>query len=630
MSQTPDFQLPELTLALPSLGNITSDIRLLTLLPAHPSEHIRCTLCVTSIEAERLIYKALSYTWGDMSGQRVIECNGYRALVGRNHFSALSRLRDTRSPITLWTDALCINQSTTGEAITEREKQVQMMDKIYSRAELVYVDLGEDPPEIDLILQLLQKFDVVLAELRPGMDKTRKIFKSHILPSVEDPTWPHVVQFMRRPWFSRVWVMQEFILAKNVQVLVGSRRLDNKFLYWLMLASLYFMSRIDGIPSDFTTNLEFYKSHTRLSSQLGPGSRNLVLLLESRRLQQNGDVGDRDFSSLLSRSKTYEATDKRDRAYALLGLTEDLDSSKFTVNYKETVDEVGRRVSRYLLVESDMREWVGRGALYCSVGVHGTGPSWAYDLAGLVQSDVLLAQVTERGSSDVFQACLGHGKLDAFVSGPRLTVTGFVLGSISELTKPLLLADVVHGTFGRDMVNWILEAVRLAAHIQKHSSQCIDMPAFWTTAFAECYVKSWGKVERTDTYPEFDQQIEDFNASINLLQKHLGDVGKVEDLENQPDFLLPLLTKFGPVMSMIGSTALGRRLAYTSNGMMALVVGEAQAGDMLSIFHNTPLPFVLRKEQENFRLVGTCYIHDMMDGEVFESGKWKAQRIVLC
>ena len=500
MSQTPDFQLPELTLALPPLGNITSDIRLLTLLPAHPNEHIRCRLCVTSIKAESLIYKALSYTWGDVSGQRVIECNGYRALVGRNLFSALSRLRDTRSPITLWTDALCINQSTTGEAITEREKQVQMMDKIYSRAELVYVDLGEDPPEIDLILQLLRKFDVVLAELRPGMDKTRKIFKSHILPSVEEPTWPHVVQFMRRPWFSRVWVIQEFILAKNVQVLVGSRRLDHRFLQWLVLASLYFRSRIDTIPSDFTTNLEFYKSYIHLRSQLDPWSRNLTNLLESRRLQQNGDIDNRDFLSLLSRSKTYEATDKRDRAYALLGLTEDLDSRKFPVNYNETVDEVARRVSRYLLVESDMREWDGRGALYCSVGVQGTGPSWAYDLAGLVQRDALLAQVSERGRSDVFQACLGYGELDAFVSGPRLTVTGFVLGSISELTKPLLLAAVGHGTSGRDMLNWILEAGRWADYIQKHSNQSIDMLAFWTTAFAGCYLKSWGQVERSDAY----------------------------------------------------------------------------------------------------------------------------------
>lgn len=217
-------------LALPPLGNNTSDIRLLTLLPAHPSEHIRCTLYVTSIQAKSLTYKALSYTWGDVLGQRVIECNGYRALIGRNLHSALSRLRDTRSPITLWTDALCINQSAEDEAVAEREKQVQMMDKIFSRAELVYVDLGEDVPEMELILQLLRKFDVIPEEVCTDKDKALKAFESHILLSIEDPTWPHVVRFMTRPWFSRVWVMQEFILARDIQVLVGSRRLDHRFL----------------------------------------------------------------------------------------------------------------------------------------------------------------------------------------------------------------------------------------------------------------------------------------------------------------------------------------------------------------------------------------------------------------
>lgn len=358
----------------------------------------------------------------------------------------------------------------------------------------------------------------------------------------------------------------------------------------------------------------------RLRSLLDPGLGNLANLLDGRRLQQNADIEYRDFSMLLNRSRTYEATDKRDRAYALLGLTEDLDSGKFPVSYNETVDEVGQRVSSYLRVKSEMREGDGRDALYHSVGLHGTGPSWAYDLAGLVQRDALLAQVNERGSSYVFQACLGRSKLDAFVSGPQLTVTGFVLGSISELTKPLVPAAVGYGS-GYHLLNWILEAARLAARIQKHSGQHIDMPAFWTTAFAGCYSKSWGQIERSDAHPELDQQIEDFNASVNVLQNHLGDAWKAEDLGNSYDYLFPRLAQ---VMGMIGAAARGRRLAYTSDGMMALVVGEAQAGDMLSIFHNTPLPFVLRKEQEKFRLVGTCYIHDMMDKEVFESGRWKA------
>jgi hypothetical protein len=223
-------------------------------------------------------------------------------------------------------------------------------------------------------------------------------------------------------------------------------------------------------------------------------------------------------------------------------------------------------------------------------------------------------------------------------------VTGFILDSISELTKPLIPAGPEQGDSGEDILNWILEATRWAARLEEQSNRRIDMTAFWTTAIAGFYLKGWGQVDRSDTYPEFDQQIEVFNKSVNELRKYLGNNGKFQDLANSQGDIFPtvqdpenslagLSQRLAPLLGLIGSAAQGRCLAYTNDGnnsMMALVVGDAQAGDILSIFHTTPLPFILRKEQEKFRLVGTCYIHGMMNGEAFESGRWEAQRIVLC
>jgi hypothetical protein len=234
------------------------------------------------------------------------------------------------------------------------------------------------------------------------------------------------------------------------------------------------------------------------------------------------------------------------------------------------------------------------------------------------------------GSSRVFQACLGCGSLDASVSGSQLTVTGFILDSISYLTSPLPPRTVERRHSAhyphKIWLNWLLDVARWAARIQKHSNQSIDMQAIWTTAFAGCHVDSFAKISRSREHPEFDEVIEVFSESITEVLNHLGDDREIDDLESP---LEPLLLKLIPVGTLIATVASGKRLAYTGGGMIALVDGEAQDGDVLSIFHDTPLPFVLRSVQGEVRLVGVCYIHGMMDQEAYESKNWKAQRIVI-
>ena len=436
MAQTPDFEgvwTPELTL--PLLGNKTTDIRLLTLLPGSIGDHIRCTLSTASLASNETIYNALSYTWGDPSGQKSIECNGCRAYIGRNLHSALSRLRDMHETVVLWADALCINQSETDEALEEREVQVQLMHKIFSQAELVYVDLGEDVPEMEMILQFLQNFASILSRVL----KTRpfnEAFQSDSLPSIDHPTWPDIVRFMRRPWFTRVWIMQEFILAKHVQVIVGIRRLQSVFLE-LMALVIYFYKflRIGILTSKHVEEFQFSASCWRLLLHIDQGPDNLLSLVVARKNRQMNKTDYRSFSALLRQSGTFDATDKRDRAYALLSLAVDVDHDIFPVRYKnETLDQTAQRVSRYLLVESDDRHVNGCAALYRTVGLLGPGASWAYDLAGSVHDD-FLENTDDKGESSIYHASVGSDRLQASIADQILTVRGHVLGSITQLTN---------------------------------------------------------------------------------------------------------------------------------------------------------------------------------------------------
>ena len=106
------------------------------------------------------IYSALSYTWGDQEKSCEILCDGYPFRITSNLDLALRRLRQ-RNVRDIWADAMCIDQA----SISEKSTQVMLMQKIYEKAENVYIDLGEDKQNcFDLALKAF----LTLKEMRPS------------------------------------------------------------------------------------------------------------------------------------------------------------------------------------------------------------------------------------------------------------------------------------------------------------------------------------------------------------------------------------------------------------------------------------------------------------------------------
>lgn len=83
------------------------------------------------------------------------------------------------------------------------------------------------------------------------------------------------------------------------------------------------------------------------------GDINLFRIMKTRRERLEGKPDYRGFCNYLSASKSFGATDARDRAYALLGLATDVDSSSFPVSYSESTEEISMRVARYLIQNGD-------------------------------------------------------------------------------------------------------------------------------------------------------------------------------------------------------------------------------------------------------------------------------------
>ena len=99
---------------------------------------ICCDLFKVSLDDEPG-YAALSYVWGDPKDTTDI-CLGGRVMpVTKNLANALKRLREVPQEY-FWADAICINQ----EDVNERGQQVQLMEDIYSSADMVYAWLSAD------------------------------------------------------------------------------------------------------------------------------------------------------------------------------------------------------------------------------------------------------------------------------------------------------------------------------------------------------------------------------------------------------------------------------------------------------------------------------------------------------
>ncbi|KAJ8127885.1 hypothetical protein O1611_g5751 [Lasiodiplodia mahajangana] len=202
-------------------------IRTLQLLPGAPNEQIRCILKVVDLTRQNksLNYQALSYVWGDPADTTPILVNGQEFHATRNLNDALRQLRQAGEAFReqeLWVDAICINQ----KDLDEKSKQVPRMADIYSMATRVLIWLGRNSAEEEGIFRRGFECRSKLHELyvrdiastgtsfgdwsyeqtHPELDETEKETLD---------IWPLM---SRRPWFTRIWTVQEFCLAGDLSI----------------------------------------------------------------------------------------------------------------------------------------------------------------------------------------------------------------------------------------------------------------------------------------------------------------------------------------------------------------------------------------------------------------------------
>jgi hypothetical protein len=154
---------------------------------------------------EHPVYRAVSYTWGTPKICHQILANGKQFTVRDNLFVLLCHLRRKSDQEWFWIDAICIDQN----YIQERNHQVGLMANIYRGADAVIIWLGEAADDSDLAKRFLARCG---SNRRPKPPQS--LFSEEEIVAVSK-RW-------RRRYWKRVWVIQEIVLARDIEVRCGN------------------------------------------------------------------------------------------------------------------------------------------------------------------------------------------------------------------------------------------------------------------------------------------------------------------------------------------------------------------------------------------------------------------------
>jgi hypothetical protein len=183
-----------------------TNIRLFRILNENPkgSSMIQCELHVVPIDAEEL-YTAVSYVWGCSEQIHEVVLDGKPFGVAKNLYELLTELARRRYPGYLWIDALVIDQSN----VLERNHQVALMGKIYAKAEKVLVWLGPGTEDLCRALIHLQDFE----NLKKSYFEDSNVWDGLHLKGM--------LEFCDHEYWTRAWIVQEFLMARSVEIWCG-------------------------------------------------------------------------------------------------------------------------------------------------------------------------------------------------------------------------------------------------------------------------------------------------------------------------------------------------------------------------------------------------------------------------
>ncbi|RDW63304.1 hypothetical protein BP6252_10849 [Coleophoma cylindrospora] len=281
-------------------------------------------------------YEALSYTWGSTETNAKITANGCIMSITENLYVALQHIRSKTEDRILWIDAICIDQTN----LKERGHQVRQMGKIYHDATNVIIWLGKATSTTDFAMKSTEALHRKVIHVGGDWRSSIELWTRWVTGG--DTTWTDAKpilcegyrDLLSRPWFERVWVLQEVANARKATIACGERTVSART--FALLPSL--------LELDVLGNCQAVLD-------LMPGiSRETSWWSKAQ-----------DLHTLLIKFRESKSTDPRDHVYALLGISSDAESNKFLyADYEKNIEQVVHDVILFFLPIAKLNQFLHR------------------------------------------------------------------------------------------------------------------------------------------------------------------------------------------------------------------------------------------------------------------------------
>lgn len=623
--------------------NEPDTIRLLMLHPTLGGIHLKGSLVHASLHSAPR-YEAISYCWGDATPKHSITIDDQQLPLTESAFQVLRNRSSFWLPRLIWIDSLCINQ----QDDDEKASQVQLMGRIYSQAYFVSVVLVETLPKTkgvkswpgdgQGVLPLLRRFYHALlatemldklAGTGADLPSNARAVTARLTPKspTETAQWVALRDLFNNPWFGRVWVVQEAVLARRVRVLYNDFEIDWDTLVhaalafgrfpalWTTLASLE--SRVKRKPGGVGTVLSIHDYHDRISA---------------------GEVI--PVSDLLFGIIAFQSTDPRDMVFAIHGMCSELPKDLMKPRYgKTSVNEVYTNAAACLVAAGHANRMLSVAGIGFrspgATGAAGSLPTWVPNWSIPTRSAQLSftrPQIDYHAGGTTAQTVQIPSPSSSSAGG-RLVLRGWMTDRIVHVAPPVESTgpadqDIPVADAAKLFIDSVLAFTKAVqdSPLTKEPYPHTDPPqslreAYWRTLVGDRDEES--RPAPPSLAANFEKMVA-FYAMIqetpNVLDQG-ATVGKAarERMEaaaaGAQGFLLPLMRCLA-----------GRRLCLTGKGMLGVVPPFSAVGDEIAVFLGMQTPFVVRREGRGgtksgeYLHVGECFVHGIMDGEVVNGG----------
>jgi hypothetical protein len=553
-----------------------NSFRLLELIPGQ-SLHadIHCRLRDYQLDSAPP-YEALSYTWGDEKSLCRISLDGLPFHIRPNLRDALRRLRQPRSTIVIWIDAICIDQN----SADEKSVQVPLMGKIYTRAERVIAWLGEETFDSGMALDFIPYLTKV------AKFDTESIWLFYLGNCDFLRQMMSLVHLFSRPWWQRMWIIQEVALAPDVLVVCGSRRIP-----WSTFHSFTIAWMDTGHVPHHSCNI-LQKTALRILGMLVSGFSEALTRLRLSHQTISSALESLKLPNLLWSFKYRLVTDPRDKIYGLLGL---LGDHGVQVDYGKSFEVTYLSIFSLCLLEDKGLDWFRWMTGECYEPKKLCLPSWVPDFGprsiipissflpnqdeGELQRAFLTAGPDR--SRSLFGIQFGDDPRTLILRGHLFDVVS-QCGRIYPFSDDIVLAGRVTGPV---LSHW----KKMATNTQfgTYHSRIAREDAFWRTILT-------------------DRQIEGLhfkeNAGWNPAQRLPLDIQYIppKNAKEEQELL--------QAMENRQLCLNGRRFCITRKGHFCLLPPSVSEGDLICVLLGGEVPYVLRRidkqSQDFYTMVG--------------------------